>query len=156
MDAKAEAPILWPPEAKCWLIGKDPVLGAIEGTRRRGRQRRWLDAITDLMDIAPGDGEGQGSLACCRPWGRRVGHDRVTEQQQQCYEIWISSCIDLSMCLGWVSVQGRWCLCISYRLMPENISIKALAIAGISIGWIFNWNPAYLKINEQCTAWKTC
>ena len=63
------------------------MLGAIEGKRRRGRQRRWLDAITDLMDIAPGDGEGQGSLACCRPWGRRVGHDRVTEQQQQCYEI---------------------------------------------------------------------
>ena len=31
-----------------------------------------------------GDAEGQGGLACCSPWGCRVGHDQVTEQQQQC------------------------------------------------------------------------
>ena len=30
-----------------------------------------------------GDGEGQGGLVCCSPWGRRVRHNRVTEQQQQ-------------------------------------------------------------------------
>ena len=48
-DAKAEAPILWPPDAKSWLIGK---MGRIEGGRRRGRQRmRWLDGITDSMDM---------------------------------------------------------------------------------------------------------
>ena len=50
----------------------------IEGRRRKGQQRiRWLDGITDSMDSnsvefeqAPGDGEGQGSLACCvLPWG---------------------------------------------------------------------------------------
>ena len=54
IDAEAEAPILWSPEAKNWLIGKDPVLllGKIEGRRRRGRQRiRWLDGITDSMDM---------------------------------------------------------------------------------------------------------
>ena len=49
------------------------MLGKIEGRRRRGRQRmRWLDGITDSMDInecTPRDGEGQGSLACCSPWG---------------------------------------------------------------------------------------
>ena len=51
-DAEAEAPILWPPDAKSWLIGKDPVLGKIEGRRRRGWQRmRGLDGITDSMDI---------------------------------------------------------------------------------------------------------
>ena len=40
---------------------------------------RWLVGITDLMDVslskALGDGEGQGSLACCSPWGGRGGHD---------------------------------------------------------------------------------
>ena len=54
IDAEAEAPILWSPEAKNWLIGKDPVLllGKIEGRRRRGRQRiRWLDGITASMDM---------------------------------------------------------------------------------------------------------
>ena len=51
-DAEAEAPTLWPPDAKSWIIGKGPTLGKIEGKRRRGWQRmRWLDGITDAMDI---------------------------------------------------------------------------------------------------------
>ena len=51
-DAEAEASILWPPDAKNWLIGKDPViLGNIEGRSRKGPQRmRWLDGITTLKD----------------------------------------------------------------------------------------------------------
>ena len=46
------------------------MLGKIEGGRRRGRQRmRWLDGITNSeFEQALGDGEGQGSLACCSPW----------------------------------------------------------------------------------------
>ena len=52
-DAKAETPILWPPDVKNWLTGKDPDTGKIEGRRRRGRQKmRWLDGITDLMDMS--------------------------------------------------------------------------------------------------------
>ena len=50
-NAEAEAPILWPPDEN-WLIRKDLDLGKIEG-RRRGRQRmRWLDGITDSMDMS--------------------------------------------------------------------------------------------------------
>ena len=49
----AEAPLLWPPDAKSRLIGKDPDLGNIEGKRRRGRQRmKWLDGITDSMHMS--------------------------------------------------------------------------------------------------------
>ena len=59
------------------------ILGNIEGRRRRGQQRtRWLDGISDSMDKfeqAPGVGDGQGSLACCSSWDRRVGYDWVTE-----------------------------------------------------------------------------
>ena len=52
-DAKAETPIVWLPDAKNWLIIKDLMLGKIEGRRRRGRQRmRWLDGITDSMDMS--------------------------------------------------------------------------------------------------------
>ena len=52
-DAEAETPILWPPDAKSWLIGKDLTLGKIEGRRIRGWQRmRWLDGITDSMDMS--------------------------------------------------------------------------------------------------------
>ena len=51
-DAKAETPILWLPDAKSQLIGKTQMLGKTEG-RRRGRQRmRWLDGITDSIDMS--------------------------------------------------------------------------------------------------------
>ena len=51
-DAEAETPIVWPPHAKSWLIGKDPDVGRDWGQKRRGRQRmRWLGGITDLMDM---------------------------------------------------------------------------------------------------------
>ena len=53
MDAKAETPVLWPPHANSWLIGKTLMLGGPGGRRRRGRQRmRWLDGITDSMDMS--------------------------------------------------------------------------------------------------------
>ena len=52
-DAEAEASVLQPPDAKSQLTGKDLMLGKIEGRRRRGPQRmRWLDSITDSMDMS--------------------------------------------------------------------------------------------------------
>ena len=67
---------------------KIPMLGKTEGRRRRGGLKmRWLDGITDSMEHefeqALGVGDGQGSLACCSPQGRRVRHDLAAEQQPQ-------------------------------------------------------------------------
>ena len=66
-------------------LEKTSILGKIEGGRRRGQQRmRWLDGITasrlDRHDFEQtlGDGEGQGGLACCSPWGRKESD--TTEQ----------------------------------------------------------------------------
>ena len=55
-DVEAETPILWPPDVKSWLIWKDSDVGKTEGRRRRGWQRvRWLDGITDSMDMNFGE-----------------------------------------------------------------------------------------------------
>ena len=52
------------------------MLGKIEGRRKRGPQKmRWLDVITNsrnTFEQTPGAGDGQGRLACCGPWGRKV------------------------------------------------------------------------------------
>ena len=60
-DVEAEAPILWPPDVKSWLFGKDPDAGKDWGQEERGQEKiKWLDGITDLMDVefeqAPGVG----------------------------------------------------------------------------------------------------
>ena len=54
-DAKAETPVLWTPHVKSYSLEKTLMLGGIGGRRRRGQQRmRWLDGITDSMDMGLG------------------------------------------------------------------------------------------------------
>ena len=75
-DAEAETPVLGHLMQRVDSLAKTLMLGGIGGRRRRGRQRkRWLDGITDLMDMSlgepPGVGDGQGGLACCDSWGHK-------------------------------------------------------------------------------------
>ena len=51
-DAKAETPVPWPPHAKSWLIGKDSDAGRDWGQEEKDKRMRWLDGITDLMDVS--------------------------------------------------------------------------------------------------------
>ena len=55
-DLETETTVLWPPDVKADSFEKTLMLGKIEGRRRRGQQRmRWLDGITDLMDVSLGE-----------------------------------------------------------------------------------------------------
>ena len=75
-DAEAETPILWPPDSKKWLIGKDSDTGKDWRQDEKGmtedemvRWHHWLDAHE--FEQAPGVGDGQGSLACYSSWGHK-------------------------------------------------------------------------------------
>ena len=75
-DAEAETPILRPPHAKSWLIGKDFDAGRDWGQEEQGTTEdemagchHWLDAHE--FGWTPGVGDRQGSLACCSPWGHK-------------------------------------------------------------------------------------
>ena len=83
-DVEAETPILWPPDAKSWLIGKDLDAGKDWGQEEKGTTEdemvgwhHWLNGHG--FGWTPGVGDGQGGLACCDSWGRRVRHDWATE-----------------------------------------------------------------------------
>ena len=73
-EAEAEAPKLWPPDAKNRLTGKDPDAGKDWRQEQKGMTEdemvewyHWLDGHEFEQTL--GDSEGQGSLACCNPWG---------------------------------------------------------------------------------------
>ena len=147
-DHKAEAPILWPPDAKSWLIGKDPDAGKDSGQEEKGMiedevvgWHHWLNGHEFEQTL--GDGEGQGNLACCGPWGHRVGHDWATEQQDETPESWeladsLSASLSLSFCH--VTTQGG-CLCLQLRKSVSEEPDHAVTL-------ILNFQPKnYEKIH---------
>ena len=89
---EAEAPILWPPHVKSWLIGKHPDAEKDWGQEEKGQHRmRWLDSITDQMDMSLSKlqiCDEQGSLVCCSPRGHKE-LDRTETEQQQCTDVWV-------------------------------------------------------------------
>ena len=79
-DAEAEALILWPPDEKSWLIGKDPDVRKDWGQEEKGKTEDEMVGRHHRLngykfEQTLWDSEGQGSLACCSAWGRRVGHN---------------------------------------------------------------------------------
>ena len=75
-DAEAETPILWPPHAKSWLIGKDPDAGRDRGQEETGMIEDEMAGWHHQLDAyefgqTPGVGDGQGGPACCDSRGRK-------------------------------------------------------------------------------------
>ena len=83
-DIEAETPVLWPPDAKSCLIGKDPDAGKDWGQEEKGTTEdkivgwhHWLNEHGFGWTLGVGD--GQGDLACCGSWGRKESD--TTEQR---------------------------------------------------------------------------
>ena len=108
-DAKAETPILWPPHAKSWLIGKDSNAGRIWGQEKGTTEDEmaWWHHQLDGDEFAwtLGIGDGQGHLACCDSWGCKESD--MTEQLNwtelmgpdpwsSSFECWVLSPLSLS------------------------------------------------------------
>ena len=89
-DAEVETPILWPPDVKNWLIGKDPDAGKDWRQEKKGMIEdkmvgwyHWLNGHE--FEQALGVGDGQGGLACCSPWG---GKEWDTTERLNWTEYW--------------------------------------------------------------------
>ena len=94
-DADAETPILWSPDAKNWLIGKDPDAGKDWRQEEKGMTEDemvgWHHQCNGHeFEWTPGVGDGQGGLLCCAPWGRKE--------------------LDTTERLYWTELKARLCL----------------------------------------------
>ena len=85
-DAEAETPVLWPPHAKSWLVGKDSDAGRDWGQEEKGMTEDGMAGWHHRLDgrefeWTAGVGDGQGGLACCNSWGRKESDmtKRLTE-----------------------------------------------------------------------------
>ena len=96
-DAKAEAPIFWPPDAKNWLVRKGPDAGKDSRQEEKGMTEGemvgwhpWHDGHE--FEQALGDGDGQGSLACCSPWGHKESDMTEWLNWTDCRYLWCAGC----------------------------------------------------------------
>ena len=97
-DVEAETPILWPPDVKSWLIGKDPEAGKDWGQEEKGMTEDeivgWHHRHSGHgFGWTPAVGDGQGGLACCGSWGRKESD--TTEQLN--WPEWDLNCFQLSV-----------------------------------------------------------
>ena len=104
-DVEFENPILWPPDAKRWLIWKDPDAGKDWRQEEKGttedEMAGWHHRLNGHeFEWTPGVDDGQGGLACCSPWGRKES--------------------DMTEWLNWTEISSRvwhkWsCACTLYK-----------------------------------------
>ena len=137
-DAKAETPILWPPDGKNWLTGKDP------DARKDWKQEEKGTTEDEMVgwhhrlkghesEQAPGVGAGQGNLVCCSPWGRKESHTNEwlnwTELKLYTWNEHNVNYTSIQMILKkkvksffkWIGVNS-WVLFISFIIMPPFLN----------------------------------
>ena len=126
-DAEAEAPILWPPDVKNWLTGKEPDARKVwrqEEEIREDEMVGWHHQLKGYeFEQTPGDGEGQGGLACCRPWGHKESDmtERLNNNKGMNL-ICLLSC-EASMLTLHVQWRAKW-KNYSYQMVQSNSQVQ--------------------------------
>ena len=131
--------ILWPPDVKNWLIGKDPDAGKNWGQKEKGTTEdemvgwhHWLDGLE--FEQAQGVGDKQGSLVCCSPWGRKESD--MTERLN--WGHWLLENLKLS-------IQGT-------AFVPDSFNTKK---EGRDHNFIWLWLPGSSEPKTTtCDHWK--
>ena len=160
-DAEAEAPILWPRDMKNQLIGKDPDAGK-DWRQEKGTTEEemvgwhhWLNGHE--FEQAPGDGEGQGSLACLSPWSHKelVMIEQLNNKpllsihsngnKYICFAVWsyhypstelFSSCKTKTLYLLNNSHLNTFWLCFSFNLSASHLTVPKRFLALLQNCWI--------------------
>ena len=116
-DAEAEVPILWPPDAKRQLIGKDPDAGKDWRQEEKGTTEdkmvgwhHWFKGHE--FEQTPGDGEGQGRLVRCSIWGHRIGLDLAINKNNPLLDMWFANIFSHS--LGCIFTLLIVCFCTNF------------------------------------------
>ena len=140
-DAKAETPVLWPPHAKSWLIGKNSDAGRDWGQEEKGTREDEMAGWHPQLygresEWTPGDGDGQGGLVCCGSWGHKES--------------------DTTEWLNWTELKGRWSSFKNMatnplKCLPQHHSSKA-SILLHSAFFIVQLSHPYMN-TEKTIAW---
>ena len=105
-DVEAETPILWPPDAKNWLILKDPDAGKDWGQVEKGTTEDemvgWHHQLNEHgFGWIPGIGERQGGLACCGSWGHKESDTTEWLNWTELNHEWVLNFVNSFLCLYW-------------------------------------------------------
>ena len=130
--------MLWPPDAKNWLLGKDPDAGKDWMQEKKGMTQdemvgwhHWLDGHEFVKALGVGD--GQGNLEGCSPWGRSVGHDWESELNWMIYVLFFFT--------KW---QGGVCCFFTNHTNTYDFSQKNIKPSKISIRFYFGKGGIWL------------
>ena len=142
-DAKAETPILWPPDVKSWLIGKDSDAGRDWRQEEKGttgdEMAGWHHRLNaNEFGWTPGVGDGQGGLACCNSWGLKE-----SDMTKQLNWNWTEVTVGKSLCSitdhnTWNQKNyglnpGFYPSCFSFLPLGESFMDSSAFEAGIAV-----------------------
>ena len=125
--AKAETPVLWPPHAKSWLIGKNSDAGRDWGQEEKGMTEHEMAGWHHRLDghgfeWTPVVGDGPGGLACCDSWGRK----ELDMTERLNWMFYLLSCLKSQFCRS----RTMWILCLQILICEVGTNVWAQPVPG--------------------------